>query len=303
MFDLVIIGAGPAGLTAAIYAGRARLKTLVLEKLSPGGQVMLTDSLENYPGFPGGITTKELIERLVQQVEDLDIEIELNQIERIEKANGFRLNSQDNKEYQAKAVIIATGAQPKKLDCVGEDKLRGRGVSYCAICDAPLYKNKEILVVGGGDKAVEEALYLKRFAKSVKLIHRRDKLRATAVLQERILNHKSIEIIWKSVIKQIQGKERVESIIIQDVETKLERKISIEGVFVSVGVAPNTEFLKEIINLDELGYILTDETMRTSCLGIFACGDCRKRPLQQVITACSDGAVAAVACCKYLEEN
>ncbi len=301
MFDAIIIGAGPAGLTAAIYAGRAGLKTLVIEKISPGGQAMLTDAIENYPGFPGGISTQELIERLSRQVKDLAIEIELAEIKKTEKEKVFKLFSEDGKVYQGKALIIATGAQPKILDVPGEEKFRGKGVSYCAICDAPLFKGRDIMVVGGGDKAVEEALYLKRFAKSVKLIHRRDKLRATKVLQERIAKDNSIEIIWNSVIQEICGQERVNSVLIQDVSNKKERVVNIEGIFVSVGIIPNTEIFKGFVQLDESGYVLTDEALKTSQEGVFACGDCRKRPLQQVITACGEGAIAAVSLSKYLE--
>lgn len=303
MFDVIIIGAGPAGLTAALYAGRARLKTLILEKIAAGGQAMLTDSIENYPGFPGGIATGDLIERLSQQIKDLAVEMELNEIKKIEKGKEFRLYSDDNKEYLAKAIIIASGAEPKKINVPGEERLTGKGVSYCAICDGALFKGKQILVIGGGDKAVEEALYLKRFAKAVKLIHRRDKLRATSILRERIEKDKSIEIIWNSVVKEIRGEEKVESVIIQDVSSKKEKTLNIEGIFVAIGVVPNTEFLKGIVNLDEEGYILTDETLKTSCEGIFACGDCRRSPLKQVITACGEGAIAAVSASKYLAEN
>ncbi len=303
MFDAIIVGAGPAGLTAAIYAGRARLKVLLIEKISPGGQAMLTDAIENYPGFPGGISTPELVERITKQVKELGIEIELARIQRIEKPREFKLFSEEDKEYSAKAVIVATGAQPKRLNVPGEEELRGRGVSYCAICDAPLFKGKEILVVGGGDKAVEEALYLKRFGKGVKLILRRDKLRASGILRERIENDKSVEIIWNSVIKEIRGQGKVESVLIEDVHSHEKRELKIEGVFVSVGIIPDTEFLQGIVNLDDSGYILTDDAMKTSLEGIFACGDCRKRPLAQVITACAEGAIAAVSLSKYLEER
>lgn len=303
MFDLIIIGAGPAGLTAAIYAGRARLKTLLIEKISPGGQAMLTDAIENYPGFPGGISTQELTDRLIKQVKDLGIEIELSEIKRIEQTKEFKLISEERKEYISKAVILASGAEPKKLDVSGEQALRGKGVSYCAICDAPLFKDKEILVVGGGDKAVEEALYLKRFAKSVKLIHRRDKLRAAKLLQERIISDKSVEIIWNSTVKEICGSNKVESVLIEDVLSQRQSSLKVEGVFVCVGIIPNTEFLKGIVDLDDNGYVLTDEFLRSSAEGIFACGDCRKRPLNQVITACAEGALAAVSASKYLEEK
>ncbi len=303
MFDAIIVGAGPAGLTAAIYAGRARLETLLIEKISPGGQAMLTDAIENYPGFPGGISTAELVERLTRQVKELGIEIELADIQRIEKPKEFKLFSEEDKEYSAKAVIIATGAQPKRLNIPGEKELLGRGVSYCAICDAPLFRGKEILVIGGGDKAVEEALYLKRFGKSVKLIHRRDKLRATGILRDRVEKDKSIEIIWNSVVKEIRGKQNVQSVLLEDVHSRQQRDLEIEGVFVSVGIIPDTELLRGKANLDESGYILTDDMLKTSLGGLFACGDCRRRPLAQVITACAEGAIAAVSLSKYLEEG
>jgi thioredoxin reductase (NADPH) len=301
MFDAIIVGAGPSGLTAAIYAGRARLKTLVIEKIAPGGQALLTDTIENYPGFPGGISTQELTDRLSQQVKDLGVEVKFAEIKKIEKAEGFKLFSADSQEYQAKAIIIAAGAQPKRIDVPGEERLIGKGVSYCAICDGPLFRNKQVMVVGGGDKAVEEALYLKRFAQNVKLIHRRDNLRAVGILREKMQSDSSIEIIWNSIVKEINGKDRVESVKIMEVVTQKERMIKVDGIFVSIGIVPNTAFLKGIVNLDEAGYILTDEVMRASCEGIFACGDCRRRPLLQVITACAEGAIAAVSLSKYLE--
>jgi thioredoxin reductase (NADPH) len=271
--------------------------------MSAGGQALLTESIENFPGFPGGILTQELTDRLSQQVKDLGIDIEPAEIKSIEAGDGFKLFSEENKIFEAKAIIVASGAQQKKLAVPGEEKFTGRGVSYCAICDAPLFRNKNIIVVGGGDKAVEEALYLRKFAKSVKLIHRRDKLRATKVLQERIINDKSVEIIWNAVVKEIQGKEKVQTVLIENVLSRKQEAVEVDGVFVCVGITPSTDFLKGIVKLDDAGFVVTDENMRASCDGIFACGDCRKRPLHQVITACGEAAVAAVSLSKYLDEG
>jgi thioredoxin reductase (NADPH) len=300
MHDLIIIGAGPAGLTAGLYAGRARLKTLILERLIPGGQVMLTQTIENFPGFPGEIKTSDLVERLTKQVNDLGVKIENAGIQKLSKEKDFCLTDTEGKEYHCRALIISTGAQPRKIEVPGEDALTGRGVSYCAVCDGPLFKEKDIVVVGGGDHAVEEALFLSRFAKSVKLIHRRDSLRATKILQEHLNQDKKISVVWNSVVQEIRGEKKVEAVKLKDVKTGKESFLDCNGVFIAIGVLPNTSFLSRQLKTDEGGYLLTDENLVTSQEGIFACGDCRKRPFLQVVTACAEGAIAAFSADKYL---
>ncbi|MDP3143690.1 MAG: thioredoxin-disulfide reductase [Candidatus Omnitrophota bacterium] len=302
MYDVIIIGAGPAGLTAGLYAGRARLNTLIFEQLIVGGQVALTQTIENFPGFPGEIKTEELIERLTKQVNDLGIKIANAQIKEISsKGREFILVDSEDKEHYAKTIILATGAQPKKINVPGEDKLIGRGVSYCAVCDGPLYKEKDIVVVGGGDRAVEEAIFLSRFAKTIKLVHRRDSLRATKILQEHLKKNTKITVVWNSVVTEILGENKVEAVKIKDVKTEKESTINCHGVFLAIGVTPNTQFLNGIIKTDEFGYIITAEDLMTSLPGLFACGDCRRRPLLQVVTACAEGALAAFSADKYLE--
>lgn len=298
MYDLIIIGAGPAGLTAALYAGRSRLKTLVFEKMAVGGRILMTQIIENFPGFIGGITTEELIKRMEEQVKSLDIKIEPEEILDLDcKLKSVKTSSNT---YAASAIIIATGARSRKLGVQGEDKLIGRGVSYCATCDGPLYKEKNVVVVGGGNAVAEEALYLTRFAKVVNIIHRRDDLRASAILQERLKANKKIIFILNSIITEIIGSAKVESIKIKDLNSAQERIITCDGVFIYIGNEPETGFVKHKLKLDAAGFIVTDDNLTTSEEGVFACGDCRKKSLYQAITACGDGAVAADSAYKYI---
>ncbi|MEW6620983.1 MAG: thioredoxin-disulfide reductase [bacterium] len=303
MYDVVIIGGGPAGLTAGLYTSRARLKTLLIESYTLPSQAVTTAFIENYPGFPEGIGGFELIERFRKQVEIFGLESTIGDVRGIHSVdNTWRVEVGD-KVYDCRCLIIATGARPKELNVPGEVKFRGKGVSYCATCDGALFKNKDIVVVGGGDTAVEEALFLTRFGKKVTLIHRRDTLRATKILQERISKHEKVDFLWNSVVVEISGNENVEAIKVKNTTTQQESKIFCDGVFIFVGLIPNTAFLKGIIELDEEGYIITDEGMKTSNEGIFACGDCRKKSLRQIITACGDGASAAFSAQKYLERG
>lgn len=287
-------------MAAALYAGRSRLKTLLLEKMALGGQIILSPTIENYPGFPGGIDTHELISAMRKQSEELDIEIKTEDSAGIIPQGGiFRVKGQEE-EFEAKAVIVASGAFPKKMNIPGEDRLIARGVSYCGTCDGPLFKNKEIFVVGGGDKAVEEAIYLTRFASKVRLIHRRDQLRASKILQERLFENKKAEILWNTIPLEILGERVVEALKIKNVKDGIQRDIAASGVFVFIGIHPNTEFLGNLVKKDEGGFVLTDEDMKTSVEGVFAAGDCRRKTLTQVITACSDGAIAAFNANRYL---
>lgn len=298
MYDLIIIGAGPAGLTAALYAGRSRLNTIILEKMNVGGRILMTESIENFPGFSPSILTQDLIKRMEEQVKSLDVKIEHE--EAVEFDGKSKTVKAGSKTYTAKAVIIATGARPRKLGIPGEDRLIGKGVSYCATCDAPFYREKNVVIVGGGNAVAEEAIYLTRFAKSVTIIHRRNDLRASAILQERLKENTKIRFVLSSVVSEIAGSSRVESIKVKDLNSNKEQDILCGGVFIYIGYEPDTLFARDKLKLDDTGFIITDENMATSEEGIFACGDCRKKSLYQVITACGDGAIAADSAYKYI---
>jgi len=303
IFDTIIIGGGPAGLTTGIYLSRARMSTLLIEKALPGGQAILTEIIENYPGFPDGIAGPELMQKMEEQAVRFGLKIEYGEVEEVEiKEDKVKIVKINNQEYKTLTIVLASGAEASKLDVPGEEELRGRGVSYCATCDAPFFKGQKIVVIGGGDTAIEEALYLTKFVQEVTIIHRRDRLRATKILQERVFSNKKINFAWDSVVIKILGKEKVENVLIQNKKTGEEKEISCQGVFVFVGYIPNSKFLKELVKLDKRGYILTDDNMMTSQEGIYACGDVRKKILKQVVTACGEGATAAFAAQKYIEE-
>lgn len=307
MHDLIIIGAGPAGLTAGLYAGRYRLNTVVFEKMNIGGQIILSPDIENYPGFPGGIPTAELIEKFRKQMASVGVPVEMQEILEILPVGRhvpeiYRLSTHE-KVYEAKCIIIASGAQPKKLGVKGEEKLIGRGVSYCGTCDGPLFKNKEIIVVGGGDRALEEALFLSGYAAKVTLVHRRQELRASEILVEKANKNPKINFLLDTVIEEINGQHKVESVKLRNLKTSRVDDFPAQGIFIFVGILPNTEFLKNLVPIDESGFIATDSYMKTALAGIFACGDCRKKDLYQVISACAEGAEAAFSAHKYLLET
>ncbi len=302
MHDVVIIGGGPAGLTAGIYAARGGLKTLICEEKLMGGQIVLSYEVENYPGFHQGISGMELIENFSKQAEKFGVETSYEGVSRIEEDRDCKNVYLTNGScIKTKTVIIAAGASANKLGCPGEKKFTGKGVSYCATCDGAFFRNKTVAVVGGGDSAVEEALYLTNLVKKVYIIHRRDQLRAIKILQDRAMENKKIEFIFNSTVKEIQGDKFVNGLLIENRQTKQLSRLEIDGVFIYVGVTPNTSFVKDIIKLDENGYIITDETMETNIEGIFAAGDIRVTPLRQVITAAADGAIAASSAQKYIE--
>lgn len=301
-YDLVIIGAGPAGLTAALYAGRSRLNTLLLEKMSLGGRILMSEHIENFPGFPDGINTQELIKRMEMQVRSLKVRVELEEVQSIDCALK-EIKTNAGNTLKAKAIIIAAGAIPRKLGVLGEERLTGRGVSYCATCDAPFYREKEVVVVGGGNAVAEEALYVSRFAKTVTIVHRRDELRASMILQERLTENSKIRFCLNSTVSAILGEKKVDSVRIKDVLSGQEKILACDGVFVYIGYEPESAFLKGKLTLDESGFIITDECMATSAAGVFACGDCRKKSLYQVITACGEGAVAADSADKYISQK
>jgi thioredoxin reductase (NADPH) len=301
MHDLIIIGAGPAGLTAGLYAGRYRLNALILEKMVPGGQILWSEKIENFPGFPSGVYTQELVDRMKKQLEELQIPIENDECLQVVSDRGvsYTVKAQSN-VFQAKSIIIASGARPKRLNVQGEEQFIGRGVSYCGTCDGPLFKNKEIAVIGGGNSAIEEALYLTTYASKVHVIHRRQGLRASGILEEKAQYNPKINFILDSVIEEIIGKNRVEGIRIKNVKTDASSQLPCEGVFIFVGIEPNTAFVKNLLNVDESGFIITQPDMGTAREGIFACGDCIKKSLYQVVNACGEGAVAADSAHKYL---
>jgi thioredoxin reductase (NADPH) len=300
-YDLLIAGGGPAGLTAGLYAGRAMLKTLLLEKMILGGQAASTFLIENYPGFPDGIPGPELSQAMEKQAKNFGLVIENGEIDALRPAGKLWEIEAGGRTIRSKAVIIATGVEPNKLGVPGEEELRGRGVSYCATCDGPFFRDQEIAVVGGGDSAVEEAIYLTRFAGKVYLIHRRNALRAEKILQDRAFKNSKIEILWDTVVTKVAGQNGVDGLEIRNVKTQAARELKVGGVFFYVGWLPLTGFLKGIALLDPAGYVLTDLNMATSVPGLFAAGDVRQKTLRQVATAVGDGAVAAVSAEKYIE--
>ncbi|MDK2878611.1 MAG: thioredoxin reductase [Thermoanaerobacteraceae bacterium] len=301
MKDVAIIGAGPAGLSAGIYAARAKLSTVIVEKMYPGGQAAITDRIENYPGFNEGIGGSELTDNMKAQAEKFGAELLNGDVIGIKKENEKFIIQLTGETLEAKTVILAMGAESRKLGVKGEKEYTGRGVSYCATCDGAFYTDKPIMMVGGGDTAIEEALYLTRFAESVKVVHRRDQLRATKILQERAFKNEKIKFIWNSVVDEIKGQDMVEEVIVKNVKTGEKTSVLVNGVFVAIGLVPNTSFVKDLVKLNEQGYIITDENMGTGVPGLYAAGDVRQKSLRQVVTAVADGAIAAVEAGKYLE--
>ena len=302
-YDLIIAGGGPAGLTAGLYAARGMLRTLLLEKMTPGGQAATTFLIENYPGFPEGISGPDLAQAMENQAKKFGLAVTYGEVKKISFQEPLWEVEYEDRKLLAKAVIVASGVEPKKLGVPGEETLRGRGVSYCATCDGPFFKDQEIGVVGGGDSAVEEALYLTRFSAKVYLIHRRNALRAEKIIQERTFQNPKIEILWDTVVTRVLGDSGVDGLELQNVKTKALRTLKVGGVFFYVGWLSNTAFLKGIVNLDEQGYVVTDDRMATSAPGVFAAGDVRKKLLRQIATAVGDGAMAAFAAEHYIESR
>lgn len=298
---MVIVGGGPAGLTAGLYAARSRMDALLLEKLTPGGQVVTTAFVENYPGFEEGISGTDLMAKIEKQAQRFGLKIEMREVEKIALEGNLKRVITDGLEYLAKAVVVATGAEPRSLGVPGEEELRGRGVSYCATCDAPFFRDKEVAVVGGGDSAVEEALYLTRFARRVRIIHRRQQLRAAKLTQERALSNDKVEVLWDTVVTRINGEQFVQSLDVKNVKTGQEANLDVSGVFLYVGLKPNSDLFDFEIETDESGFLRTDENMCTSAEGVYAIGDVRSKMLRQIVTAAGEGATAAFAVEKYLE--
>ncbi len=298
--DLVIIGGGPAGLTAGLYAARAALDTVLIERGMPGGQAASTERIENYPGFPEGVDGPELTMRMAEQAQRFGCEIVYSDVEKLERVeDGFKVTYGDG-ELTAKTVIVTSGAKPKFLGAKGESEFHGRGVSYCATCDGAFFRDATLAVIGGGDAAVEEAMFLTKFASKVYIIHRRGELRATKILQERARKNDKIEFVWHSVLEEVQGDQKVESVLIRDVRTDEKKKLKVDGVFVYVGTEANSDLIKDFVPLDQSGYAIVGEDTTTDVPGLFIAGDLRKKSLRQVITAAADGAVAATQAEKYL---
>ncbi|MFA7468411.1 MAG: thioredoxin-disulfide reductase [Desulfotomaculaceae bacterium] len=301
--DLIIIGGGPAGLTAGIYAARAALDAVLIERGAPGGQVATTETIENYPGFPEGISGTEIASKMHRQLENLGMEIIFANANRVQPDNDHYIVETDTENIKAKTIILATGAEPSKLNVAGEDALRGRGVSYCATCDGAFFRGRTVGVIGGGDAAIEEAIFLTKLVEKVYVVHRRGELRAAKLIQKRAMDNPKIEFLWHSVLERIQGNDLVEAVVIKDVRNGETTNVAVDGVFIYVGVKPNSDILQGLVKMNDKGYILCDERMHTSSPGIFAAGDVRLKPLRQVVTAVADGAVAVESALRYIEEN
>jgi len=300
-YELVIIGGGPAGLTAGLYAARAGLNVVLIEKVVPGGQVIVSDWIENYPGFPEGLSGPDLVQKMTEQVKQFDLNIESNEVVSVDLSEPVKKITLNDRTITTHTIIIATGASPKKLGVPGEDTFYGKGISSCATCDGPFFKDCIVAAVGGGDTAVQESLFLTKFAKKVYLIHRRDKLRAAAILQKRALANEKIETIWDSALTYISGLTNVENITVQNVKTGDKTQLSVDGCFIWVGTIPNTKFLADSVKLDEHGFIIAGLNMETSVSGVFSAGDVRNTPLRQIATAVGDGAIAAISAENYIE--
>lgn len=303
MYDTMIIGAGPAGMTAALYAARSNLKAALLERGIYGGQMNNTAEIENYPGY-ARISGPELAEKMFEPLENLGVEHLFGQVEKIEDHGDYKKIITEDEVFETKTVILASGANHRHLGVPGEEEYNSRGVSYCAVCDGAFFRDEDLLVVGGGDSAVEEAIFLTRFAKSVTIVHRRDQLRAQKLLQERAFANEKISFIWDSVVKEIKGDDRrVTSVVFENVKTGQSSESDFGGVFVYVGLDPVSDFVKDLGICDEAGWIVTDQHMKTASDGIYAIGDVRQKDLRQITTAVGDGAVAGQEVYKYITEH
>jgi len=301
-YHVIIVGGGAAGLTAGLYASRGQLKTILLEAMIPGGQAYMTEMIENYPGFPDGIAGRELIERFTRQATKFGLEIQqFTAVDRVEIAGEKKVVHAGEKRFSASALIIATGARWNSLGIPGEEEFIGKGISYCATCDGAFFKDQEVAVIGGGDTALEDALYLSRLARKVYVIHRRDQLRAQKILQQKAAEAPPIEFVWNTVVKEIRGEGVVQTLLLEDLKQATQKELAVSGAFIAVGQRPNTDLCRGLVELDEKGYIVTDQDCATSVAGIFAAGDCRKKGLRQITTAVGDGALAATAAERYIE--
>ncbi len=302
-YDVIIIGAGPAGLSAAIYSARSGLKTAVFERGLIGGQINVTEEVENYPGFPEALSGYELTERMHRQAEHFGTEFKDEEVTALGMEGLCKIVETSDNKYRARAVIFCTGAYPRRLNVPGEEKFTGRGVSYCATCDGALYRDKIVAVIGGGDSAIEEGIFLTHFAKKVVVIHRRDELRAQKIIQERAFKNPKMEFVWNSVVQEIRGDNKVQELEVYNRKTNTVSVIPVDGVFIYVGILPNNKLMESRIDLDSAGFALTDDFMHTNVPGVYAAGDIRKKVLRQVVTATSDGAIAGWSAEKWITEN
>ncbi|HHU63527.1 MAG TPA: thioredoxin-disulfide reductase [Clostridiales bacterium] len=304
LYDAAVIGAGPAGLTAGIYLARYGLKTVILEKMFAGGQASTTYEIENYPGFVDGIGGPELALRMEEQARKFGAEIKYDEVKALTLKGDIKtITTAKDEEVTARGIILAMGAQPRELGLKNEGRLRGAGVSYCATCDGAFYKGKRVIVVGGGDTAVEDALFLSKLAAGVHLVHRRDELRAVKSLQQKMLSNDKVKIIWDSVVTEIIGEDRVTGVEIANKKTGRRFEMEVDGVFIAIGLVPNSSLVKGMVKMTDEGYIITDENMWVGIDGVFAAGDIRQKPLRQVVTSASDGAVAATGLQRYISKN
>ena len=309
LYDLIIIGSGPAGLSAAIYGSRARLKTLVIEKTQFGGQILNTCEIENYPGAIEFATGKKLMSRMIEQANNFGAEIKKDEIVDVNIREDIKVLKGKNDIYKCKSIIIATGTKPKNLGIKGEKELISKGVSYCAICDGDFFEGIDVFVVGGGDSAVKEAIYLTKFARKVTIIHRKNYLKCTKSIEEKAIKNDKIDFLFNTVVEEINGDGILESIVLKNIKTKeikeyvANDKDLTMGLFIFIGNTPNTQLFKEDLHMDGNGYIITDGNMKTNIEGIFAAGDCRVKSVRQVITASNDGAIAAIMANEYIENK
>ncbi len=303
-YDIVIIGAGGAGLTAALYSSRAKLSTLLLEKLVPGGQIALTDMVENYPGFPDGVTGGEIAVRMYDQAKKYGTIFAYEEAKSISKDGTSFVVKTPKNSIHAKSIIIASGAFYKQIGVPGEKELIGKGVSYCAVCDGAFFKEQDLVVVGGGDSALQEGIFLTRFAKNLTVIHRRDSLRASAILQDRAKANPKIKFIWDTVVTKANGDKKLSSVMLKNLKTNQESEMKTDGLFVFIGQLPATGFLKGFIDLDQGGYIITKkDSLETSVPGVFACGEVRVGAVKQLVSCCGEGCEAALAAQAYVEHD
>ncbi len=302
-YDVIIIGSGPAGFTAGIYTSRAKLKTLIISGSLPGGQLMTTSEVENYPGFPNGIFGPELMMNMRQQAERFATTIIDDEVLKVDFKKRPFLISTHSETYEGRAILLCTGASPRKLGVDGEQEFGGRGVSYCATCDGPFFKGEEIAVIGGGDTAIEEATFLTKFGKAIKIIHRRDFLRASKILQEKAFENSKIQFVWNNVVTRIAGNKKIESIDLKNLTTGKTQNLSVGGLFVAIGHEPNTSIFKDQLELDDKGYVVLKENTRTSVEGVFAAGDVHDYRYRQAVTAAGFGCMAALDVEKWLSEN
>lgn len=302
-YDVVIIGGGAAGLSAALYAGRAQLRTLVIEQLACGGQIINTDAIENYPGFPGGITGPELAQLMERQAMKAGAGVAIDEPQKLDLAAKMKTIEGVEDTYTAPAVIIASGGEHNKLEVPGEDEYSARGVSYCATCDANFFANEDVVVVGGGDAAIDEGLYLARIVNKVTVVHRRDQLRASRVLQQRAFDNPKMDFIWNHVVREIKGNGSVDRVLLENLKSEERYEFSTNGVFIYIGFHPNSEFLQGQVPMDNAGHILTNIRMETDLPGVFACGDVRQYSDKQLGTAVGDGITAALSAYRYLSEG